>query len=358
MNKIDKVLKRIQELNVGAALILSKNNRLYFSGFESSDGAILFTQKEVYFLVDFRYYESAKKQVKNMTVILIDKFSETLKKLLIGQNIKNILVETSFVTLEQFKSLKNIFFGLNISIIEDNALDELISSMRMIKTDDEIKKIKTAQEITENAFSNILKEIKVGVTERNLAALLEYFLRKEGATSSSFDLIVLSGKNTSLPHGVPTDKKIDFGDFVTIDMGSVFEGYRSDMTRTVAVGNIGVEQKEVYDVVLKAQTQALSKISSRVSCSELDRVAREIIDSTKFSGTFGHSLGHGVGLDIHEAPTVSKNSKLVLKSGMIITIEPGIYLENKFGVRIEDMVLVTDNGYENFTTINKELIVL
>lgn len=358
MARLERVLNKLEEINVGAALILSKNNRLYFSGFESSDGAILFTQKEIYFLVDFRYYEAAKNKVKNMKVVLTNSFSETLKKLLADQNIKNILIENNFVTLSHFKSLKAIFHSLGVSILECNALDELISEMRMIKSDDEIKKIKTAQEIAEWAFNNVLKEIKVGIPEKNLAAKLEYFLRKEGASSSAFDLIVLSGKNTSLPHGVPTDKTIEQGDFVTIDMGAVFEGYRSDMTRTIAVGNVGAEQKDVYNVVLKAQLEALSKIKPGVSCSDLDRSARQIIDSTKFKGTFGHSLGHGVGIDIHELPSVSKHSNLTLQEGMVITIEPGVYLENKFGVRTEDMVLVQNNGYKNFVTITKNLIVL
>lgn len=358
MNKIDRVLKKLNEINVDAALVLSRNNRLYFSEFDSSDGAILCTQKEVYFLVDFRYYEAAKSKVKNMKVVLIERFSESLKKILAQQNIKNILMENDFVTLSRFKSLSALFSSFGTAIVENNTLDELISEMRMIKSEDEIKKINASQKISERAFNNILKEIKVGVSEKSLAAKLEYFLRKEGASSSSFDLIVLSGKNTSLPHGVPTDKEIAQGDFVTIDMGAVFEGYRSDMTRTVAIGQISSEQKEVYDVVLKAQLEALSKVKAGSSCSALDNSARKIIDSTKYKGTFGHSLGHGVGLDIHELPSISKNSNMVLQSGMVITIEPGIYLENKFGVRIEDMVLVEKNGYKNFTSVPKDLITI
>lgn len=358
MEKIEKLISKLSESNFDAALIMSPSNRLYFSEFNSSEGAILILKEEAYFLVDFRYYESAKAKVKNMKVILMTNFSESLKDLIKDKEIKNIVIEQNFITLNQFNFLKSIFKDLNVSIVDNNVLDKIISDLRMIKSDTEIKKIKAAQKISESAFKEILKEIKPEVTEKQIANKLEYLIKLNGAEAVAFDLIVLSGKNTSLPHGVPSDKKIRNGDFVTIDMGATYKGYRSDMTRTVAVGNISDFQKEVYDTVLNAQLSALSKVKPFLACSTLDACARDIIDGSKFKGTFGHSLGHGVGIDIHEEPFVSKNSRSVLKEGMVITIEPGIYLENEFGVRIEDMVLVSKDSYENLTTITKDLIIL
>lgn len=358
MEKIEKLISKLSESNFDAALIMSPSNRLYFSEFNSSEGAILILKEEAYFLVDFRYYESAKAKVKNMKVILMTNFSESLKDLIKDKEIKNIVIEQNFITLNQFNFLKSIFKDLNVSIVDNNVLDKIISDLRMIKSDTEIKKIKAAQKISESAFKEILKEIKPEVTEKQIANKLEYLIKLNGAEAVAFDLIVLSGKNTSLPHGAPSDKKIRNGDFVTIDMGATYKGYRSDMTRTVAVGNISDFQKEVYDTVLNAQLSALSKVKPFLACSTLDACARDIIDGSKFKGTFGHSLGHGVGIDIHEEPFVSKNSRSVLKEGMVITIEPGIYLENEFGVRIEDMVLVSKDSYENLTTITKDLIIL
>lgn len=358
MDKIERLIDKLKKSNLEAALIMSPSNRLYFSEFNSSEGAILILKEEAYFLVDFRYYESAKIRVKNMKVILMTNFSESLKNLIKNNNIKNVIIEQSFVTLHQFEFFKNIFNDLKVSVINNDVLDKMISDLRMIKSDIEIRKIKAAQEISESAFNEILKEIKPEATEQQIANKLEYLIKLKGAEAVAFDLIVLSGKNTSLPHGMPSKKKIEKGDFVTIDMGATFKGYRSDMTRTIAVGDVSTIQKEVYNMVLKAQLNALSKVKPYFDCSELDNSARNIIDKSKFKGTFGHSLGHGVGIDIHENPFVSKNSKTVLKEGMIITIEPGIYLENKFGVRIEDMVLVKKDGYENLTKISKELIII
>lgn len=358
MNKINRLIKILNEKNIESALIFSHNNRWYLSGFKSSNGAILIIKGEAYFLVDFRYYESAKSKVKDMNIVLMENFSSTIKDLFKSKKVKSISIEYEYITLSKYDFLKSVFENLNITIKNNNILDEILKNMRIIKSLDEIEKISIAQKISEKAFLNVLNDIKPGVTEKQVEAKLEYYLKFEGAEAASFDLIVLSGKNTSLPHGVPCDKKICIGDFVTIDMGSVIDGYRSDMTRTLAVGSINYEQKKVYDKVLEAQLSAISKVKSGARCSDLDMVARKIIDNSEFKGTFGHSLGHGVGLDIHEMPYVSKNSKDILEEGMVITIEPGIYLEYKFGVRIEDMLLVKDNGYYNFTTITKDLIIL
>ena len=215
-----------------------------------------------------------------------------------------------------------------------------------------------AQEITDATFSYIINNIKAGRTEREVMLDMEFFMRKQACDGVAFDFVVVSGKNSSLPHGVPTDKVIENGDFVTMDFGATVGGYRSDMTRTVAVGFVTDEQRKVYDTVLKAQLAALPAIHAGVVCKDIDKIARDIIYSAGYEGAFGHGLGHSVGIEIHENPAFNTRCETILKSGTVMTVEPGIYLENKFGVRIEDMVYVTDDGCINLTKSDKNLIIL
>lgn len=361
--RINLLLKKLDSknnLNIKdtAVIITSKNNRLYFSGMNSSEGMLIITNSEAYLLVDFRYLEMASKTAKHLKVILVNDFFSSLKEILIRHKIKNILLENEFVSLEKYKKIKSFLKEISVNLIEENILNPVINDLRIVKTELEIKKIKTAQEISEYAFGEVLKEIKLGMTEKEIASKLDYLMKKNGAIGQAFETIVLSGKNSSLPHGVPTDKKIESGDFVLIDMGANFEGYCSDMTRTFAVKSASQEQKKVYDIVLKAQEKALSLLKSGIKAKNIDKAAREIIERTEYKGKFGHALGHGVGLDIHESPNLSIKSDQILKEGMAVTVEPGIYIENKFGVRIEDMVLVKKDGYQNFTKVPKELMII
>ncbi|MGN0468928.1 MAG: M24 family metallopeptidase, partial [Acutalibacteraceae bacterium] len=210
----------------------------------------------------------------------------------------------------------------------------------------------------EKAFDHILGFIKPGITEREISLELDYTMLRSGADALSFETIAVSGANGSMPHGVPGEKKIEKGDFITMDFGAVVEGYHSDMTRTVAVSSVSDKQAEIYAIVLKAQEAGLAAIKNGVSCKEVDEQARNVIKSYGYGEYFGHGFGHGVGIEIHEYPNESPKSKAVLKSGNVVTAEPGIYLPGQFGVRIEDMVLVTDDGYYNFTKCKKELIIL
>ena len=360
INLLLKKLNSKNNLNMEdtAVIITSKNNRLYFSTLNSSTGIVVITKEESYLLVDFRYYEMALKASGNLKVILVEDFFDSLKEILIKHKIKNILFENEFVSLEKYKKIKNFLKEISVNLIEKNILNPVINDLRSIKTELEIKKMKTAQEISEYAFGEVLKEIKIGMTEKEIAAKLDYLMKKSGAIGQAFETIVLSGKNTSLPHGVPTNKKIESGDFVLIDMGANFEGYCSDMTRTFAVKSASQEQKKVYDIVLRAQEKALSLLKSKLKAKDIDKAARDIIEKTEYKGKFGHALGHGVGLDIHESPTLSIKSDQILKEDMVVTLEPGIYIENKFGVRIEDMVLVKKDGYQNFTKVPKELLII
>lgn len=362
MDKIRKLKKELFQSNfpeqVDSATITSMHNRRYFTNFSSSRGYLFVTKETSYLLVDFRYIEAAKNQSKNCEVILFDKIEETLQSLIKRHNIKSTILESDSITLSNANNLKEIFEKNNTIVYTNKNLDKIINKIRMIKIPDEINKIKIAQKITEDSFYHILKKIKPGITEKEIALELEFYMRKLGAERVAFDLIVVSGKNGSLPHGIPSDKPVQKGDLVTLDIGAVYEGYYSDMTRTIAISSVNDEQKNIYDIVLNAQVTAIKSIKPGVICSRIDKIARDIIYSSGYKGYFEHSTGHGVGMEIHEKPVFSSNCKTALKSGMVITVEPGIYIPNKFGVRIEDMILVTKAGFENLTTVDKQLMVL
>ncbi len=341
-----------------SALIISNENRRYFTGFVSSLGYLLITRKEAYLLVDFRYAEAAKKKAKNCQVVTFRNLSESLGKLITELSLHDMMLEGSAFTLNTTAMIDEIAHKYGATTIKTAELDKIIGKMRIIKTAAEVDKMRQAQQITEDAFEETLKMVKVGVTEKEIALELEYQMRQMGADDVSFDLITIAGKKTSMPHGVPGDEEVQNGDFVLFDIGATVGGYHSDMTRTIALGGVDNEQMRVYNTVLQAQQNALDMVREGVRCGQVDEAARSYIDQAGFQGCFGHSTGHGVGLEIHEAPTVSPKNDFVLRSGMVITVEPGIYIPDKFGVRIEDMVVVTNDGCINLATQTKELIVL
>ena len=341
-----------------AALIYSQNNRKYFTGFVSSLGYLLVTKRDTYLFVDFRYAEAARAVAKNCKVVQFRKFNDSLKEIIEKENLRVIMLESSAFTFEMYNSMEDTFKLCKVSTIKNDELDRIIAKMRGIKTEQEIELMQKATNLTEEALTETLKKVEVGVCERELALFMEMYMRQHGAVGVAFDLIIISGKKTSMPHGVPDDKKLEYGDLITLDIGADVEGYKSDMTRTVALGAVSDYQAKVYDIVKTAQQAALDKIKSGVSCGEVDRTARDIIYKAGFEGCFGHATGHGVGLDIHEKPSLSPNNCFKLESGMVVTSEPRIYLDNEFGVRIEDMVLVTDDGYKNFNSFTKDLIIL
>lgn len=359
MSNIFRLQDKLCKLNIADCFIISGvSNMRYLLGLDFSEGLILVTKEKSYFLVDFRYYESAKNQVKDLDVILFSNLFLKLEELIKKHNISSALMEYECVSLSQADKFKKFFNSKGVSITLDKTLDDILSKMRMIKTDKEIEKIKKAQEITELAYNHVFNMIDSNITEKQIALELEFFMRKNGADRVSFDLIVVSGKNSSLVHGVPTDKKINAGDFITIDIGAVFENYHSDMTRTVAYKNVTDEQRKVYNIVLKAQLEAIKAIKPQVSCKYIDSIARNIIKENGYGEQFGHVLGHSVGIDIHESPVLSINCETLLEPNMVVTVEPGIYIENKFGVRIEDMVVVTKESCINLVSLPKELIII
>lgn len=353
-SRIENVKKNLEK-NQGL-IITGGANRFYFTGFESSAGTVFITKDNAYFLIDFRYIEKAKSVVKDLEVNLsVNPLSE-VKALCKKNSVDEVFVETYSMSVESFKKFENALEG--IKVLDDSKMDKLIEEMRSIKSKEELNAIVNAQKLTDETFTYILERIEAGRTEIEVMLDMEFYMRKLGSEGVAFDFIVVAGKNSSLPHGVPSNNIIKKGDFVTMDFGAVVDGYRSDMTRTVAVGEISEEQKTVYNTVLKAQLEAFKAIKPGVVCTDVDKVARNIIYSAGYEGCFGHGLGHSVGIEIHETPCFNTVCKTVAKEGMIITVEPGIYLENKFGVRIEDMAYITNDGAVSLTKSKKELIVL
>lgn len=351
-NKFNEIIKTSKT----AVIITSPENRRYFTGFNSSDGFLVITENEATFFTDSRYIEAAQNQIQVCKSMLLKRVSETIVPYLKEKGIENIVLETERLTVAELNSLKKAFDFCFVEASEK--LDEIINKLRAVKTKEEIVSIKKAQRIAEDAFEHILKFIKIGVTEKEIALELDFYMLSHGAEAVSFETIAVSGKNSSMPHGVPTDKKIENGDFITMDFGAVYNGYHSDMTRTVIVGEPSEKQKEIYETVLKAQKEALNVLKNGVTGVEADKAARDVIEEKGYKENFGHGTGHGVGVEIHESPNLSPYSKATLETGNVVTVEPGIYIPDEFGVRIEDMALITDDGFINLTNCEKELIIL
>ncbi|CCX37510.1 metallopeptidase family M24 [Clostridium sp. CAG:1013] len=284
---------------------------------------------------------------------LMAKLGELIQK----HGIKEIYLEIEQLSVAQARRFENAFHKYGAQAVMDDSLDNAIRDQRMIKSPEEVKKIEESQAITDAAFQHILPYIKEGVTERELALEIEFFMRKQGAENVAFELIVAAGKNGSQCHAVPSDNTVHKGDFITMDTGALLDGYNSDMTRTVALGQVSEEQKAVYDTVLKAHMAVIEQVKPGMLGRDVDKIARDIIEKD-YPGTFGHSLGHGVGFEVHEWPRFSKLDTNPCAEGMVVTDEPGIYIPAKYGVRIEDMLLITADGCRSLTKSPKELICL
>ncbi len=353
INKLKEYLKK----SGSAALIMSEENICYFTSFHSTNGYLVVTGDKAIFLTDSRYIEAAQNKITTCDEILqIKSMENDLVPLVKSLGVTEVKTESERISVSRYNEVKKLFDFAKVT--SDGDLDEAIGEIRTVKNDFEVAKIVKAQRIAEKAFDYILGFISTDKTEKEIALELEYFMLRNGADGLSFETICVSGKNSSLPHGVPTDKKIEKGDFITMDYGATTEFYHSDMTRTVAVGEVSSKQIDIYETVLKSQLAGLEAIKAGVNCKDVDAVSRKIIADKGYGDCFGHGLGHGVGVEIHELPTLNPSSKAVLKEGHIVTVEPGIYLPGEFGVRIEDMALVTADGCENLTKCEKKLIVL
>lgn len=350
LSKINAVRNIMEDKGLEGILIYKPENRRYFSGFTGTTGFIIITKNEAKFITDFRYIKQAEKECTDYDIVEISR-SEPLTSLIKNLKLKSLGVEEDFFTYGDYLNLNS-----SLSNLEIVPLNNELTNIRAIKTDLELKNIKQAAHLADEAFKHVLKFIKPGACEKDIALELEFFMRKKGATSASFNFIVASGKRSAFPHGVASDKLIENGDFVTLDYGCVYKGYCSDMTRTVVVGKADKKQKEIYSIVLKAQETALESVRPGITGKELDQIARNIITEEGYGKYFGHGLGHGVGLEIHELPHINSMGNEPIKPNMVLTIEPGIYIPDFGGVRIEDLVLVKENGYEILSNTSKRLM--
>ncbi|MCI9414868.1 MAG: aminopeptidase P family protein [Clostridiales bacterium] len=343
-----------------AALIVSVDNRRYLTGFRSSAGAVLVLREAAYFLTDFRYIEAAGQRVRGAQCVCYRRLYESLRELLSRHGAGRLFIEGEGTTLSEGAALAAALPEIGLC---ETGLDGWLQELRLTKEPEEIARIREAQRLTDEAFAHILTFIRPGRTEREVALELEFHIRRAGAEGASFDFIAVSGANSSLPHGEPGAKELEPGDFLTMDFGAVVDGWHSDMTRTVALaapgGGIAEEQRRVYDTVLRAQEAALSVLRAGLPCVEGDAAARRVIEAAGYGEYFGHATGHGVGVEIHEQPRLSAAAgDAVLQEGTVVTVEPGIYLPGRFGVRIEDMAVITANGCDDLTRSPRELLIL
>ncbi len=348
-NRIDKLREKLHDNE--AVLISGYPNIFYYSGFTSEDAYLLISHDICCIITDSRYIIQAKEQAKGFVVMDI---KNGFNKVFSQTNAKYIGYEENIMSVHEYKRLR-AKLRTNQDLVE---MQNIINEQRKIKDADEIKKIAEAEKIGDAAFEYVLKEIRAGKTEREIALMIEFFMKKQGASALSFDTIAASGKRSAMPHGVATDKVIDKGDFLTLDFGCVFEGYCSDMTRTVVVGKADEHQKEIYNIVLHAQTAAIDAIQEGVKCSAIDAIARDIIKNAGYGDNFGHGLGHSVGIEIHESPSFAPKCGETVKNGYVMSVEPGIYIDGFGGVRIEDLISIENGQTVNLTHSPKELIEL
>lgn len=351
MDKIKKVRDILSANDLDGIIIMSPHNRRYLSDFTGSAGSVIVTKDKAILVSDFRYKAQGKEQAKNLEFVLqegghIPFVIELLEKL----GVKNLGFEGHLTTYNIYSELEQKF---NVT-----PLSGKIEKIRMVKSDDEVAIIQAACDIADATYEHILTFVKAGMTEMDVKNELERKMRELGASGASFDIIVASGHRGALPHGVASDKVIEDGDMVTLDFGALYNGYISDITRTIAVGEPSDEMKKIYDVVLESQIAALEQIKPGMKASEADAVSRDIIVSHGYGENFGHSLGHGIGLEVHEGPGIASRVDTVLEEGMCITIEPGIYVDGVGGVRIEDDCLVTKDGLKRLTNSSKELFII
>ena len=315
-NRIKKIRNLMEEKDLDGLLVEKSVNRFYLTGFTGTAGRVLLTPENNYFITDFRYTEQANSQTEGYEIKEFNrKVPEKMANILEEDNVKRLGFEAKEVSYHTYKDYKEKF-GEKIDYIE------------------------------------------VGKTERDIALELEYFMKKQGGEKNAFDFIVASGKRSSMPHGVASDKEIEYGDFITMDFGTFYQGYCSDMTRTIVVGEASEKQKEIYNKVLEAHNAVIDQIKPGMTGKEADAIARDIIADAGYEDNFGHGLGHGIGVEVHEGPRASYTSDDKLKPGMLVTDEPGIYLADWGGVRIEDDLLITEDGCKPLNDSPKELIVL
>ncbi len=344
-----------------AALLQTDVSKFYFLDFEAPEaGTLIVLPDRMVYIVDTRYTEAAGNAVKNAEVV-VEKHEpgygvvEQTLDVLRDAGVKRVHVETG-ITLGLYEKMRAKAGGL--SFIADGALTNAIVGMRRIKDEEEVARMRQAQVVTDLCFGHILPFIREGVSETDLMLEMEHFMRQNGAEKVAFDTICVAGPKTSLPHGVPGDYRLRPGDFITMDFGARYKGYCADMTRTVALGEPGEEKRKVYRAVLDAHLAGLYAAKAGQTGAAVDKVARDVLTQAGYGQYFAHSLGHSVGIEVHETPNFSRVCEDVVRPGMMMTVEPGVYLPGQFGCRIEDTVLIEENGCIPLPTSEKELIIL
>lgn len=351
--RVQRLREVMDSKGLEALWIDSEYNRRYLTGFTGSAGYVLMTKDRAILLTDFRYMTQAPQQATGFEVIEHAKVSDTLRGLLADMNIKQLGFEQDHTTFAAYTALAQ-----DLSPVELVPVSSIIEDIRMIKDAEEMQTMREAAALADRTFSHILNYLKPGVSEQDIALEMEFFMRKNGASGTSFDTIVASGERSALPHGVASEKLLQPNELITMDFGALYKGYCSDITRTVMLGAPSDKQKEIYDIVLEAQLYALEHIRPGMTGREADALSRDIISKYGYGPNFGHSLGHGVGMEIHEFPRLAKTGDTVLTPGMVVTVEPGIYIPGFGGVRIEDDIIITETGIEIITHSTKDLLVL
>lgn len=354
MKNLDKYKSLLTE-GVDGLLLTSRYSRYYAAEFDIAEGVAMVTAAGCRYFTDSRYIESAQRDIKGFEVIMVDSgrnYIKLLNQACADFHVKCLGFEEDYLTVGEFRVYES---GLSAALVP---MQEKINRFRCTKEPWELALMEKAQEITDRSFSEVLTKIRIGMTEKELCAELIYCLLKNGADGLSFDPIVVSGPNTSMPHGVPGDRKLEAGDFVTMDFGVLYRGYCSDMTRTVALSYATDEMKRVYETVLSAQLAGIAASKAGVSGAQVDAAARKVIEEAGYGDYFGHGYGHSLGLEIHEVPNCNARNTQPIPAGAVCSAEPGIYLPGRFGVRIEDAVVFTEDGCRILTASPKNLIVI
>lgn len=358
MNHIQAIREQLEARQLDAMLLTHQANRFYATGFQSSgtDGAALITRAAAYYFTDSRYTEAAAKRLSGAfqmgTVTAKRGYEVLINEVVAAENLRRVGFEDTYMTVAGYRKYKE---KLNCELV---AAADLLKELRQVKDAEEIQALTDAQRIAEKALQEIYNDLRPGAVEREIAAKLQYLMLRYGAEDKSFDPIVVSGPNGSLPHGVPTDRAMQSGEFVTMDFGCVYNGYCSDMTRTVAIGSVTEEMRRIYDTVLTAQRAGIDAAKAGVTGKAVDAAARDVIAAAGYGEYFAHSFGHGVGVEIHEYPNASSLNEKPLLVGAVISAEPGIYIPGKLGVRIEDVIVITENGCHDLMNAPKELLIL
>ncbi len=354
MTRLEKLRCAMDKLGCDAVLVTSEINEKYISSFNFTDGLLVITKNRACMITDSRYSEAAKNEAPDFEIILPQNGQITaVGEILAAEGAKTVAFEDLEMSVSVYNSYRE-----KLTDCEFIPMGKMIGDLREFKDEAEIACIKAAQKITDDAFEHIIKVMTPKMTETEVALELEYFMRRAGAEEKSFDTICVSGAASSMPHGVPQNRPLQSG-FLTMDYGAIVGGYHSDMTRTVCLGKADDEMKRLYNTVLQAQCAAIERMKVGMLCSDIDAIARDIIYDAGYKGHFGHSLGHGVGLEIHESPRFAPMATTALLTpGHVVTVEPGIYIEGKYGCRIEDMIIAREDGIEDITASRKELIEL